>query len=105
MVAVTHDESAYAPPAETEEVELHHAHTFIEKYVFSQDAKWIGIQYGTTALAIGLVGVGLSLSAVMRLQLGFPGTFSFITPSNYLQAVSMHGLIMVIYLLTALFLG
>ena len=103
MVAVTHDESAYAPPAETEEVELHHAHTFIGKYVFSQDAKWIGIQYGTTALAIGLVG--LALSAVMRLQLGFPGTFSFITPSNYLQAVSMHGLIMVIYLLTALFLG
>jgi cytochrome c oxidase subunit 1 len=31
--------------------------------------------------------------------------FSFITPTNYLQFVSMHGLIMVIYLLTALFLG
>src|SRR3546814_6646596 len=41
----------------------------------------------------------------MRLQLGFPDTFSFITPENYLQHVSMHGMIMVVYLLTALFLG
>jgi cytochrome c oxidase subunit I len=103
MAAVTHDESAYAPPAEVEEVELHHPHTFIGKYVFSQDAKWIGIQYGVTALAIGFVG--LMLSDLIRLQLGFPNAFSFITPSNYLQFVTMHGLIMVVYLLTALFLG
>ena len=105
MVAVTHDESAYAPPAEVEDVssELHHPHTFVGKYVFSQDAKWIGIQYGVTALAVGLVG--LVLSDLIRLQLGFPHAFSFITPSNYLQFVSMHGLIMVVYLLTALFLG
>ena len=41
----------------------------------------------------------------MRLQLGFPGTFNFINPSNYYQFVTMHGMIMVIYLLTALFLG
>jgi cytochrome c oxidase subunit 1 len=41
----------------------------------------------------------------MRLQLGFPNTFSIIDPSNYLQFVTMHGMIMVIYLLTALFLG
>ena len=41
----------------------------------------------------------------MRLQLGFPNTFSFIDPSAYLQLVSMHGMIMVVYLLTALFLG
>src|SRR3546814_10519 len=46
-----------------------------------------------------------SLSVLMRLQLGFPDTFSFITPENYLQHVSMHGMIMVVYLLTALFLG
>ncbi|HEV3017661.1 MAG TPA: cbb3-type cytochrome c oxidase subunit I, partial [Burkholderiaceae bacterium] len=103
MVAVTHDASAHAPPAEVEEVELPHAHTWIGKYVFSQDAKYIGIQYGATALAIGLVGLALSL--LMRLQLGFPSVFSFITPSNYLQFVTMHGLIMVVYLLTALFLG
>ena len=41
----------------------------------------------------------------MRLQLGFPETFSFISPESYLQFITMHGMIMVIYLLTALFLG
>ena len=41
----------------------------------------------------------------MRLQLGFPDTFDFIDPSDYLQFVTMHGMIMVIYLLTALLLG
>src|SRR5438046_9132519 len=56
-----------------------------------------------TAMGIGLVA--LVLSWLMRLQLGFPDRFSFIDPSNYLQFVTMHGMIMVIYLLTALFLG
>ena len=41
----------------------------------------------------------------MRLQLGFPGQFQFIQPENYLQFVTMHGMIMVVYLLTALLLG
>src|SRR3712207_3571421 len=41
----------------------------------------------------------------MRLQLGFPGTFSFIDPAGYYQFITMHGMIMVVYLLTALFLG
>ena len=50
------------------------------KYVFSQDAKVIAIQYSLTAIAIGLVA--LVLSWLMRLQLGFPGTFSFIDPSQ-----------------------
>ena len=54
-------------------------------------------------MAIGLVA--LVLSWLMRLQLGFPGTFDFITPEAYYQFVTMHGMIMVIYLLTALFLG
>ena len=45
------------------------------------------------------------LSWLMRLQLGFPGTFDFITPEAYYQFITMHGMIMVVYLLTALFLG
>ena len=49
--------------------------------------------------------VALVLSWLMRLQLGFPGTFTFITPEAYYQFITMHGMIMVIYLLTALFLG
>ena len=41
----------------------------------------------------------------MRLQLGFPEVFSFIDAEMYYQYVTMHGMIMVVYLLTALFLG
>ena len=103
MTYTTHDETLYAPPAEVPEVELYHPKTFIGKYIWSQDAKVIAVQYGITAIAIGLVA--LVLSGLMRLQLGFPHAFSFINPSNYLQYVTMHGMIMVIYLLTALFLG
>lgn len=82
---------------------LHHPHSWVTKYVWSQDHKVIAIQYGCTAIAIGLVA--LVLSALMRLQLGFPGAFPAIQPDNYLQFVSMHGMIMVVYLLTALLLG
>src|SRR3974390_1266599 len=82
---------------------LHHPKTWVGKYVWSQDHKVIAVQYAITAISIGVVA--LVLSDLMRLQLGFPGTFKFITPSNYLQFVTMHGMIMVIYLLTALLLG
>ncbi|HKQ26457.1 MAG TPA: cbb3-type cytochrome c oxidase subunit I [Burkholderiales bacterium] len=84
-------------------MELYHAKTFVGKYIWSQDAKVIAVQYGITAIGIGVVA--LVLSWLMRLQLGFPNSFSFIDPSNYLQFVTLHGMIMVIYLLTALFLG
>jgi cytochrome c oxidase subunit 1 len=100
---VAHDETDYAPPAEVGEVELYHPKTWLGTYVFSQDAKVIAVQYACTAIGIGLVA--LVLSWLMRLQLAWPDQFSFINPSNYLQFVSMHGMIMVIYLLTALFLG
>ncbi len=103
MSDVAHDALDFAPPAEVEEMELYHPKTWIGKYVWSQDAKVIAIQYGITAILIGLVA--LVLSVIMRLQLGFPHTFDFIDPANYLQFVTMHGMIMVIYLLTALFLG
>src|SRR3982074_428685 len=103
MSYVAHDESAFAPPAEVEEVELSRPKTWVGKYVWSQDAKVIAVQYPLTAMGIGLGALGLSW--LMRLQLGYPNSFSFINPSNYLQFVTMHGMIMVIYLLTALFLG
>nr|WMC96259.1 cytochrome c oxidase subunit I [Aminobacter aminovorans] len=103
MVDVTPHGADLIPPAEVGEMELYHPHSWWTKYVFSQDAKVIAIQYSGTALAIGLVA--LVLSWLMRLQLGFPGTFDFITPEAYYQFMTMHGMIMVIYLLTALFLG
>lgn len=82
---------------------MHHPHSFITKYIWSQDHKVIAIQYSLTAIAVGLVA--LVLSWIMRLQIGFPGVFDFIDPYVYYQSVTMHGMIMVIYLLTALFLG
>jgi len=91
------------PSAEVAEVDLYHARSWWTKYVFSQDAKVIAVQYSCTAIAIGLVA--LVLSWLMRLQLGFPESFSFIDASDYYQFITMHGMIMVIYLLTALFLG
>ncbi len=91
------------PSAEVAEVELYHPKSWVTKYVFSQDAKVIAVQYAITAGAIGLVA--LVLSWLMRLQLGFPDSFSFIGPDDYYQFITMHGMIMVIYLLTALFLG
>ena len=96
-------EVAHVPPAEVAEVELFHPKSWVTKYVFSQDAKVIAIQYSFTAIAIGIVA--LVLSWMMRLQLGFPDSFDFIEAADYYQFITMHGMIMVIYLLTALFLG
>lgn len=103
MAEREYDASSHAPPAEVAVMELPHPTGFITKYIWSQDAKVIAIQYGLTATAIGLVALVLSL--LMRLQLGFPNSFSLIDPGSYLQYVTMHGMIMVVYLLTAIFLG
>ncbi|MDK1388999.1 cytochrome c oxidase subunit I [Sinorhizobium sp. 8-89] len=103
MVDVRSGIGEAVPPAEVEDVELYHPHSWWTRYVFSQDAKIIAIQYSTTAIAIGMVA--LVLSWLIRLQLGFPGTFELIDAERYYQFITMHGMIMVIYLLTALFLG
>ena len=81
----------------------HGPDAFIWKYIWSQDHKVIAIQYGLTAIAVGLVA--LVLSWLMRIQIGYPGALEFIDASSYYQYVTMHGMIMVVYLLTALFLG
>ena len=83
--------------------DMHEPSSFFTKYVWSQDHKVIAIQYSVIAILVGIVA--LVLSGLMRLQLGFPGSFDFIDPSSYYQFVTMHGMIMVIYLLTAIFLG
>ena len=86
-----------------ETVPLHHPKTWLGKYVFSQDHKIIAIQYGVTAMSVGLVA--LFLSELMRIQLAFPGFMPWFTADMYYQAITMHGMIMVIYLLTAFLLG
>jgi cytochrome c oxidase subunit I len=85
-----------------------HAHHppsgFIAKYVFSIDHKVIGIQYLCLALFSVFVGMGLSL--LMRLHLGWPNAhWSFfkgglMTPEQYLALMTMHGTIMVFMVLT-----
>ena len=83
--------------------ELSHPHSWVTKYVWSQDHKVIGIQYIIVATLVGLVA--LFMSGMMRLQLGFPGIFTFVEPNEYYQYVTMHGMIMIVYMLTAFFLG
>ena len=95
---------AYVAIADRDHGAEHHEPLgFVRTYIWSQDHKVIAIQYGIVAIFVGLVA--LVLSGLMRLQLGFPDTFSFIDPNDYYQFITMHGMIMVIYLLTALFLG
>ena len=91
------------PALEVQPQDLYHAKSFWTRWIFCQDAKVIGIQYAIIAVSIGLVA--MVLSWMMRLQLSFPELVPFLGPADYYQFVTMHGMIMVIYLLTALFLG
>jgi cytochrome c oxidase subunit 1 len=83
-----------------------HAHAapqgFIRKYVFSLDHKIIGLQYYFLALAA--VFVGMFLSLLMRIHLIWPTLalplLGEIKPENYLSLVTMHGTIMVFFVLT-----
>jgi cytochrome c oxidase subunit 1 len=94
----------------------HHDHkqSFISKYIFSTDHKMIGKQFLVTGIMWGLIGVGMSV--IFRLQLGFPDMQmewlrpllgGWITdtgkldPEFYLALVTMHGTIMVFFVLTA----
>ena len=76
----------YVRPAEVAEQDLYHGHSFITKWVFCQDAKVIGVQYFLTAVFTGIIG--LILSWLMRLQLGFPELAGFMTAEHYYQFVT-----------------
>ncbi|MBI2956050.1 MAG: cbb3-type cytochrome c oxidase subunit I [Acidobacteria bacterium] len=75
---------------------------FIRKYIFSTDHKIIGIQY--ILLALVAVFVGMFLSLLMRLHLAWPSLeipfFGLMTPEQYLALMTMHGTIMVFFVLT-----
>ena len=58
-------------PGAAAEHHEHHEEPFWKKYIFSQDHKVIGLQYGITALVFMLFGFCLML--LMRWQLAFPG--------------------------------
>ena len=103
MTDITIKPDKQVPPAEVPEMELFHSHSWWTTYVFSQDAKVIAIQYAATAISIGVLA--LILSWIIRIQLAFPGAVSFIDAQVYYQSVTMHGMIMVVYMLTAILLG
>ncbi len=76
---------------------------FIRKYIFSYDHKIIGIQYYLLALVAVFVGMGLSL--FMRLRLAWPNAelpfgVGVMTPETYLALMTMHGTLMVFFVLT-----
>src|SRR5436189_4790085 len=86
--------------------------SFIRNYIFSLDHKVIGIQY--ILLALSAVVVGMLMSVLMRMNLSWPGTNwpimgtlfptgapgGVMTPEFYLSLVTMHGTIMVFFVLT-----
>jgi cytochrome c oxidase subunit I len=82
-----------------------HAHApqgFIRKYIFSLDHKVIGIQY--FFLALTAVFVGMFLSLLMRIHMIWPTAvlplLGEIKPETYLALMTMHGTIMVFFVLT-----
>ena len=91
----------------------HHKETFITKYIFSQDHKMIAKQFLITGMFMAVIG--MIMSALFRLQLANPGqSFAILEmllgkwapggvldPSMYLALVTMHGTILVFWVLTA----
>ena len=83
-------------------VHSHAPQGFIRKYIFSLDHKVIGIQY--FFLALTAVFVGMFLSLLMRIHLIWPSAsipfIGTIQPETYLSLLTMHGTIMVFFVLT-----
>src|SRR6266852_197512 len=75
---------------------------FVRRYLFSTDHKVIGRQYFFLSLAAVLVGSLLSL--LMRIHLVWPHAaipfLGEIKPENYLGFLTMHGTLMVFFVLS-----
>ena len=99
--------------AQVEHTEHHHKESFISKYVFSMDHKMISKQFLITGIIMGIIGMAMSL--LFRLQLAWPdeqfgilemllGKWAVdgkLDPNFYMGLVTIHGTIMVFYVLTA----
>ncbi|MDB9775061.1 cbb3-type cytochrome c oxidase subunit I [Vicingaceae bacterium] len=91
----------------------HDDNDFLFKYIFSTDHKMIAKQFLLTGTFMGFIGMMMSL--FFRIQLGWPGEASpllesvlgswapdgILAPDKYLALVTIHGTIMVFFLLTA----
>ena len=100
--------------AHDHEHEHHHKETFITKYIFSIDHKMIAKQYLITGIIMGIIGIVMSL--LFRMQLAWPEEsfkiFNILLGDKfapdgvmandvYLALVTIHGTIMVFFVLTA----
>ena len=98
--------------------EHHHKDTFITKYIFSIDHKMIAKQYLITGIIMGVIGVAISI--LFRLQLAWPeesfkvfkiflgesyAPNGVLANDRYLALVTIHGTIMVFFVLTAALSG
>jgi cytochrome c oxidase subunit 1 len=114
MSAVAHDHGHDA----SHDHEHHHKDTFITKYIFSIDHKMIAKQYLITGIIMGVIGVFISL--LFRLQLAWPeesfqvfkiflgesyAPNGVLLNDRYLALVTIHGTIMVFFVLTAALSG
>jgi cytochrome c oxidase subunit 1 len=110
MSALTHDNHGHHSAHDHHD---HHEESFVSKYIFSQDHKMIGKQFLITAIFMGLVAMLLSI--LFRIQLAWPGESSdflsfflgetwapggILKENMYLGLVTIHGTIMVFFLLT-----
>jgi cytochrome c oxidase subunit I len=107
MAAVAHEAHGH------NDSHAHHEESFVSKYIFSQDHKMIGKQFLLTAVFMGIVAMLLSI--LFRIQLAWPGESSdflsfflgdswapggVLKEDMYLGLVTIHGTIMVFFLLT-----
>ena len=102
---------------EVEEAHGHHELGFIQKYIFSMDHKVIGIQFLFSSLIMALIGG--SMAMLMRQQLGWPGQLvpwlgavfpngmptGFMVPEFYNTLFTMHGTIMIFFVIMPLLIG
>lgn len=68
-------ETNLATTAHIAEHEHHEPQSFIRTYVFSEDHKTIAKQYLITGIIWAIIGI--SMSVIFRLQLGFPDMIVF----------------------------
>ena len=94
-------------------MEHHHEENFFTKYIFTMDHKMIGKQFLITGMFMGIIGVMMSM--LFRLEIAYPeqsfpilefflGKWApdgVMDPNMYLALVTIHGTIMVFFVLTA----
>jgi cytochrome c oxidase subunit 1 len=77
----------------------HHEMSFVEKYIFPTDHKYIGKQYMITGMIMA-VFAGFFAYA-FRMQLAFPGSsvpfYGVVSPTEYNALVTQHGTLMVFW--------